>query len=342
MTAAVRAAVCRMFELASSTDIRLPDGTSHGLPIEEMIFGEDGSCRVLIRKDAGDDPDVTHGMRFEVTVHIGSGVADDRDLVLSVRPDLSVVLHGGDGIGYVTLPGLAASCGKWAINPGPLRILKENLADLPVSGVLFVTVTAEGGAEIAEKTMNPRLGILGGISILGNSGYVEPHSHAAWIETIRLTMSQLAQNRIGRAVFCTGHTTALYAEQCGYDPLQIIRIGDFIEDALKIAVNFEIPQIEVICQPGKLVKYAQGARYTHAHTVSLDTSVLADVARECGLPSFPAMTAGSYLSYLPLEKRILMIAVLKKRALHIFQTWLNPSSIILSMTVIGTEAVPLN
>ena len=168
MTAAACAAyrALKTAERPASIELRLPNGGLLTVPVAEV---RPGFAAVI--KDGGDDPDVTTGHRVEVAVEPFDGVPGPRDY-----SDGNLVLTAGSGVGVATRPGLAVPVGKWAINPGPRRMLRDNLRP---ERRMRITVSVPDGEALAAETLNPALGVEGGISILGTSGIVRPYSNAA-------------------------------------------------------------------------------------------------------------------------------------------------------------------
>lgn len=233
--------------------------------------GIDGAlAHAEVRKDGGDDPDVTHGMIIRA------------DIYLSATRGISI--EGGQGIGRATLPGLPIAAGQAAINPVPLAQITTGLQNL-AAPALRVVISAPEGEARARGTMNSRLGILGGISILGTQGIVKPYSNAAYRASIASAMN------IARATSC--HTVCLGTGRRSIGLLQklfpllppqaFIIAGDFVQDSLRLAHPFQ--NIHWGCFFGKLVKLAQGFSNTHAHVAELDMDF---VARSTHLPQLRA------------------------------------------------------
>ncbi len=267
-------------------EVLFPDGSRHQIGLCDA-FSLAGCGVAVVRKDAGDDPDITDGALFKVSLcETGTppGFYDHR----LVCGQALLLLRGGPGIGLVTRPGLDTNRGFWAINPVPRQMLVDNLRAHGLGrekGTYLVAVEAPDGARLAAKTLNPVLGVVDGLSILGTSGYVEPYSHRAYIETIRILLRGARRAGCRTAALCTGGRTARAVAR---DPPElpdyaIIRIADFIADSLKLAAEFEFDRVIVACMAGKLYKYSAGLEYTHAHTVRSDCGRLAQLAGEIGI-----------------------------------------------------------
>ena len=230
-------------------------------------------------KDAGDDPDATNGAHLTADVRRipgGSGVT----------------LQGGAGVGIVTKPGLGLEVGGPAINPAPRRNIIENVqaAGAPILAAgdgLKVTISVPGGEEMAKKTLNARLGILGGISILGTTGIVRPYSTAAFRASVVQAVQVAAGQGQKSVVFTTGGRT----EKCAMrvfpqlDEACFVQMGDFVKAAFQSALKHEMEHIIVGVMAGKLTKIAQGLSVTHAWRKEVDRDLIAEAAVEVGAPA---------------------------------------------------------
>jgi cobalt-precorrin-5B (C1)-methyltransferase len=250
--------------------------------IERAEQDADGRAWAEVVKDGGDDPDATHGALIRSQVSLCPELAPDE-----------LRIEGGEGVGRVTRPGLPVPVGQAAINPAPLAqiraAVREAVAEagrVPSSGLL-VTVSVKDGERIATKTMNPRLGVLGGISILGRTGTVKPFSHEAYQATIHDALSVASAAGLETAACSTGRTSErLLAQACPELPeLCFVQIADFYGYALRAALDFGFQELRFGCYFGKFVKMAQGLDSTHAHAAPLDFALLAERAQEAGLPA---------------------------------------------------------
>ena len=260
-------------------DIPLPGGGRLEVPLADVRA--DGWAWVV--KDGGDDPDATHGARIGCRVEL-----------LPDGPAGAVELEGGPGVGRVTLPGLPVPPGQAAINPVPRRQIAEAVGEAlragGFSGAARVTVEVENGEAIARHTLNPRLGILGGISILGTAGIVKPFSHEAWRATIASGLAVARAAGLTTCAFSTGRRSErmLMAHCPGFFPLSFVQAADFFAFSLRSAVEMGFTEIVWGCYFGKLAKMAQGLEYTHAHAGATDFTLLADLAAVAG--AAPAIT----------------------------------------------------
>ncbi|MEW6668583.1 MAG: cobalt-precorrin-5B (C(1))-methyltransferase [Thermodesulfobacteriota bacterium] len=268
--AAAKAAVLYLAGRRDTTrvDIPLPVGGRLSIPvvsIEEVT----GGAMATVVKDAGDDPDVTHGARIGSTVRLGR----DGD------PG-SVYIQGGLGVGRVTRPGLPVPVGEWAINPVPRQQIRdavlEGLAEGGLRAAVRVAIQVERGEEIAKKTFNPRLGIVGGISILGTRGTVKPFSNEAYRETITLSMEVARAAGISTIGLSTGGKSEgfLRALRPDLPEVAFIQAGDFFSFSLKNAAKRKFSKILYAAFFGKMVKMAQGHGQTHAARSTIDFELL--------------------------------------------------------------------
>lgn len=256
----------------------LPNGQRVGFAIREgRVAGE--LARAVSVKDAGDDPDATNGAHLTAEVRRVPGGG-------------TVSLHGGPGVGIVTRPGLGLAVGSAAINPVPRRNIADNVrlagAGLLAAGdSLTVTISVPGGAAMAEKTLNARLGILGGISILGTTGIVRPYSTAAFRAALVQAVRVAAHQGQTTVVFTTGGRTERGAMGAypGLPEVCFVQMGDFVKAAFTAAVKHRMDHIVVGAMVGKLTKIAQGLPVTHAWRAPLDRDLIAAAAAEVGAPA---------------------------------------------------------
>ncbi|WP_037911204.1 cobalt-precorrin-5B (C(1))-methyltransferase [Actinacidiphila yeochonensis] len=225
-------------------------------------------------KDAGDDPDVTHGALVRATVRglpAGSGV----------------VFRAGPGVGTVTLPGLPLPVGEPAINPVPRQLIRDHLAEVAGrhggSGDVEVTVSVDDGEEIARSTWNPRLGILGGLSILGTTGIVVPYSCSAWIDSIRRGVDVARAAGRTHVAGCTGSTSerTVIAEY-GLPMDALLDMGDFAGAVLKYLRRHPVDRLTICGGFAKLSKLAAGHLDLHSARSQVDPAHLARLTREAG------------------------------------------------------------
>lgn len=236
-------------------------------------------ARAVSIKDAGDAPDATNGARLTVEVERLPGAAGQ------------IVLRGGPGVGVVTKSGLGLEVGGPAINPVPRRNIGDNVraAGSPILDAgdgIAVTISVPGGDEMAKKTLNARLGILGGISILGTTGIVRPYSTAAFRASVVQAVDVAANQGQTSVVFTTGGRTEKCAMRCfpQLDEACFVQMGDFVKAAFQTAVKQQMRHIVVGAMVGKLTKIAQGLSVTHAWREEIDRELIASAAAEVGAP----------------------------------------------------------
>jgi cobalt-precorrin-5B (C1)-methyltransferase len=255
--------------LPATVDIPFPDGSRREFPVDSGGLGP-GSATAVVVKDAGDDPDVTHGAHLTVTVE--------------ARADGEVVLHAGEGVGVVTKPGLGLEVGGPAITPVPRRMITDAIREALGDRGADVTITVPGGEKMAYKTTNRRLGIIGGISILGTTGIVRPFSTASWRASVEQAVAVLAAQGGRTVVLSTGGRTERAAMRLlpGLPEVAFVEVGDFTGAALRRAVEHGVREVVFVGMIGKLTKLASGVLMTHYTKSTVDTSLLARLTAEAG------------------------------------------------------------
>ena len=269
--AAFRALITGAFE--TTVQITLPNGQSPTFDLKNRSL-ETNRATASIIKDAGDDPDVTHGA--EIIVEIRR--SDEAN---------GVAFFAGDGVGTVTLPGLPLAVGEPAINPAPRAMIKSVVLDIAnefsVPGDVVVTISIPGGEQLALKTMNPRLGIQGGLSILGTTGIVIPYSCSSWIHSIHRGVDVAKAAGIMHMAAATGSTSeAAVAKHYGLTDQALIDMGDFAGGLLKYLRKQPVERLTIAGGFGKLSKMAQGHLDLHSSRSELDLSDMAARAAVIG------------------------------------------------------------
>lgn len=257
-----------------SVEVRLPGKREErrvSFEVERCEVGE-GWAEAVVVKDAGDDPDVTHGAHLTARVSWRDGVKIDLDR--------------GEGVGVVTKPGLGLPVGGPAINQVPRRMISysvEEALDLREHGVR-VEISVPGGEEMAEKTTNPRLGIVGGISILGTTGIVRPFSTAAWAASVVQAINVMGAQGHETFVLSTGGLTERAAMRLLPDLEEVcfIEVGDFTGQAIKGAVRNGLRRGFFVGMAGKLTKLAAGVMMTHWTRSRVDNKLLAEITAKAG------------------------------------------------------------
>jgi len=284
--AAAKAAYAALLtgEFPDPVEIRLPKGDRPSFALARQSLSPDLATAGIV-KDAGDDPDVTHGALILSHVRL-------------LPPGAGLIFRAGEGVGIVTKPGLPLPVGEPAINPVPRQIMREAIAEMAeahgASGDLEVTVEVPNGAELARHTWNPRLGILGGISILGTTGVVHPYSCSAWIASIHRGIDVCRANSVEHAAACTGSTSEATVQRLYHLPEHaLIDMGDFAGGTLKYLRRHPIPRLTIAGGFGKLSKLAGGAMDLHSGRSEVDREQLAEVLLSLGAPPSLAMAVRS-------------------------------------------------
>ncbi len=276
-TAATRAALQGLLtqSIQQSATITLPDGETVTLPVSSCTFSAD-SCTCGVTKDAGDDPDVTNDRTILSTV------------TLTDIPGVQFL--PGEGVGTVTLPGIGIPVGEPAINPTPRRMITHEIEQLlrthAVCAGVLVRISVPGGRELAQKTFNPKLGITGGISIIGTSGIVRPFSSEAFVNSIRKEI------QVARALGCSSIVINSGAKSENYlrnrfpdlPPQAFIHYGNYIGDTLHLADEEGIANITMGIMIGKAVKLAEGHLDTHSRNVVMNRDFITTLAIESHCP----------------------------------------------------------
>ncbi len=273
--AAAKAATWMLLTGRRKEEISLttPKGLELNLAVLEISI-EENAVSCAVKKDSGDDPDITDGSLIFARV--------------SRTDSNEIIIDGGNGVGRVTKPGLDQPVGAAAINTVPRQMIYENVTEVcrltDYRGGLFVEISVPNGEEMAKKTFNPRLGIVGGISILGTTGIVEPMSNQALIDTIKVELQVKRAGGAEYVLFTPGNYGADFIEQeIGFDPEKAIMISNFVGDALDIAKELGFRGALLIGHIGKLVKIAGGMFNTHSQYGDCRMEIIAAHAGSAGL-----------------------------------------------------------
>ena len=269
-------------EILLTVEVGLPDGQRVRFPVDECTV-EPAQAMAVVVKDAGDDPDVTHGARLTATVRW--------------RDEPGIALDGGVGVGVVTKPGLGLEVGGPAINPVPRAMITQAVGeavDLGAKGVTVI-ISVPDGERMARKTTNARLGIIGGISILGTTGIVRPFSTASWRASVEQAISVLAAQGEDTVVLCTGGRTEKGAMKLFPQLPEVcfVEVGDFTGAALRRAAEHHLRHVVFAGMAGKLTKLAAGVLMTHYTRSKVDLALLADITRAAGGPGDLAEQIGN-------------------------------------------------
>ncbi len=280
-------------ETIHSVRIMTPKGYAYQAEIVDITKNNDGSLSCAVVKDGGDDPDVTSGSRIYARVKLvqmdpNEQGADEQnaDADADTHPE-QITIVGGKGVGRITKPGLDQPVGEAAINSVPRKMIRENIREVldtydRKDARVSVTISVPNGEELAEKTFNPKLGIVGGISIIGTTGIVEPMSDAAIVDTIRAQVR--VQKAMGRKILLASpgnYGLAFLKEQFGIEDDDVVVSSNFVYDLVQIAVEEGFTKMLFVGHVGKLVKVAGGIRNTHSaygdHRMEIIASILKDV-----------------------------------------------------------------
>lgn len=275
-TAATKAALTALLtgDFPDPVSITLPKGETPDFALARENLG-DGFAEAGIVKDAGDDPDVTHGATIIARVS-------------PAPPGTGIVFRAGDGVGTVTRPGLPIPPGEPAVNPVPRSMMVKEVEALcaahAVPADIEITISVPGGDEIARQTWNPRLGILGGISILGTTGIVHPFSCSSWIHSIHRGIDVSRAAGLTHVLGATGSTSEAAAQEIYNLPdFALLDMGDFAGGVLKYLRAHPIDRLTIAGGFAKMAKLAQGALDLHSGRSQVDIGFLLETAVAAGL-----------------------------------------------------------
>ncbi|MEE2746149.1 MAG: cobalt-precorrin-5B (C(1))-methyltransferase [Pseudomonadota bacterium] len=258
-------------EVPKHIEISLPGGKTPIFAVSESTISKT-SCSVAIEKDAGDDPDVTHGAIIRAKITKAKGLT----------------FSAGNGVGVITKPGLPLDIGEPAINPGPREMIKKNLSSIASAYGknldVEIEISVDNGELLAKKTWNPRLGILGGISILGTTGVVIPYSCAAWIASIHRGIDVARAIGLKHVAACTGKTSEKSISTIyNFDNSAILDMGDFVGGTLKYLRTHPISKLTIAGGFGKISKLAAGHMDLHSKRSQIDPTFLSKIAKDEGV-----------------------------------------------------------
>jgi cobalt-precorrin-5B (C1)-methyltransferase len=275
--AAAHAAVTALIlqKNVNHANITLPDGTEVEFKVSTNTFKNSfAECYVI--KDSGDDPDITNGVEVHASAEWQQGD--------------SITVVGGEGVGIVTKPGLPVCVGLHAINPIPMQMIineiKNVMGGLTFSRGIQVTISVPRGDELAKRTLNGRLGIIGGISILGTTGIVIPYSISAFKTCISQAINVSIACGCHEVVFTTGRRSEKYAQnELKLSQESFVLVGDHIGYALKECVGKPLRRVVIWGMTGKISKLAAGSLYTNISESDIDIGFLMRIAEKCGIPA---------------------------------------------------------
>lgn len=324
-------------EFPDIAQITLPGGKLVSFPLAHAR--KDGSRATAgIIKDAGDDPDVTHGALVLVTVSRGQRGG-------------GVVFRAGPGVGTITKPGLPLSVGEPAINPVPRAMMRAAIAqaarELGDNDDVIVTIEIPGGQALAKKTMNARLGILGGLSILGTTGIVIPYSCSAWIASIHEGIDVARATGMEHIAGSTGSTSeAAVAREYDLPEGALIEMGDFVGGMLTYLRRKPVTRVTIAGGFAKIAKVAQGHLDIHSARSSLDLAKLACLSKECGANDALALriaqaNTGLEAQRLAHAQGIALGDAVAARARETALDLLVGTAIMLDVLVVDREGIPI-
>ena len=288
--AAAKAALQSILRPSPPETVRIDFLTEGGIdiPVHRLERLSTTRAQATVIKDAGDDPDATHRAEIGATVTV-------TEVTLPIEEAPRIIIRGGQGVGRITKPGLELPPGEPAINSGPRCMIRHAVRQVLGPDAPPMTIEVEifvpQGEALALRTLNARLGIVGGISILGTTGIVKPMSHEAYTATIRSALSVARALGCNRVAMTTGRRSERHAQQLltGWAEDQFIQIGDYFQFALSTAGAMGFKQVIIAVFFGKAVKMAAGVPHTHAARSSLVLDQLADwTAAATGNPSLAA------------------------------------------------------
>jgi cobalt-precorrin-5B (C1)-methyltransferase len=338
-TAAAKAAYTALLtgHFPDPVEITLPQGRRVSFALAQQTLGIDYATAGVV-KDAGDDPDVTHGALILTTVRrdeAGSGVT----------------FRAGPGVGTVTKPGLPVGIGEPAINPVPRTMMRDAIAEAAQSlfetGDVLIEISIPDGERIAQKTMNPRLGILGGLSILGTTGIVIPYSCSAWIASIHEGIDVARALGLSHIAGATGSTSeAAIARLYQLSDSALIDMGDFVGGMLKYLRTHPIPRVTIAGGFAKMSKLAQGRLDLHSARSQLDMADLSKLAGTLGAsPELQEkiLFANTAMETLQLtsQQHIPLAQAVALRAREVANRVLEGTDVTLDVVVMDREGVPI-
>jgi cobalt-precorrin-5B (C1)-methyltransferase len=338
-TAAAKAAYTALLTgvFPDPVEILLPGGRRVAFALAQQTL-DDKSATAGVIKDAGDDPDVTHGALILATLR-------------RAEPGDGVSFRAGPGVGTVTKPGLPLNIGEPAINPVPRSMMQNAIAEvadsLSTTGDAIIEISIPGGEQIAKKTMNPRLGILGGLSILGTTGIVIPYSCAAWIASIHEGIDVARALGLPHIAGATGSTSeAAVANLYSLTESALIDMGDFVGGMLKYIRTHPVPRVTVAGGFAKMSKLAQGRLDLHSARSQLDMVELSELAGSVGASSLlreSILNANTALESLQLasQQGIPLAQAVANKARLVAERVLEGSPVALDVVVVDREGTPI-
>ncbi len=279
---------------SGDVEIPFPDGTRHRLRLKRVWSGRNEEAYYgSVIKDAGDDPDVTHGIEIVARVALAPSGGRGSGLPHREAAMPPVKIKGGPGVGVVTRPGLPVPIGAPAINPVPARMIREAVKEALSAGAavfhgevaIEVVISVPEGEKVAQKTLNGRLGIVGGISILGTTGIVRPISSEAWTATIATSMNVARAMGRKEIVLSSGRTSErAHMRRYGLPEETYVMMGDYVQYALREATTHGFERIHLSAQWAKMLKTAMAIPQTHVRHGAIDIGKAVSFLGSLGYP----------------------------------------------------------
>lgn len=278
--AAAKAAALALLgkELPNEVSIPFPDGSRHTFALCRVKHIKPDQVMATVVKDAGDDPDVTNGAEIGAEVRL---------LELTDTSLAPIVLRAGIGVGMITKPGLAVAVGEAAINPVPRQMIQAAVAEVlgkDAQTGLEISIFVPNGEILAEKTLNKRLGVIGGLSILGTTGIVRPVSAKAWTDTIEASLSVAKAAGLEEVILATGRSSEAAAQARLQLPEEaLVMMGDYLRYSLEATARHGLRHIHLAAMWAKLIKAALAVPQTHVRNGALECGQAAGLLRDLGL-----------------------------------------------------------
>ena len=309
-------------EFPDPVAVALPGGGTASFTLAEARRAGPDLASAAVIKDAGDDPDVTHGALVRVAVE-------------RAPPGAGVRFRAGEGVGTVTCPGLPVPPGEPAINPVPRRMIETALEAAGLADAV-VTVSIPGGEALALRTLNARLGIVGGLSILGTTGIVVPYSCAAWIASIHRGIDVARASGLAHVAACTGSTSeAAVRREYGLADMALLEMGDFAGGTLRYLRRHPVARVTVAGGIAKMAKLAQGRLDLHSGRGALDLAALAALAG--GVEEIAQARSGAEAFAIADARGIPLGTLVAERAWAVAAGLLDGSGIVLDVLLFDRE-----
>ena len=315
-------------DLYSPLEIALPDGKKAKIEVKRKNF-----CHYTTTKGDNDDIDVTKGAVISIKLSEipPLGLKEQTPSCIEVG-NCSIFLYAGEGVGVVTKKGLKITPNHPAINPVPLQMMQQNIYALlqDKSVHLHAVVEVENGEEIAKQTANAKVGVIGGISILGTKGVIKPVSASAYIDSIEAEISVAAAENIDEIIFTLGNTAYDYAKAHFNNESSIVEVGNFVYDALRLLKKYSFSKLIFITSSAKMTKVAQGFKNTHNRYGSIDFEQIKYILKsklKIDLDNEEFLTLKAILEVLDKEQKKIFLELVTFEAALQLKQWVDELSI---------------